>query len=483
MSLQSEILDGLSRANWTDSVANVKRTIVRVLAQLDQRATITDTQYFNHSFVPDFVVTWADPARSPRDIFLRLADTPTALIDDLRFLSLSSGHPLFIGLAGSEASANDDLELSQALAARGAMAADSAAVEELAVGPTGDFSQVVPAALLRGGQGLVREQTAEVLVESASGFFDAAREHQPEALTESSAEIVRHLEPTEAGRLMRFGRVVWEATGGDPASYPAATDLAGLDDDGLRFLLEEGPGDDAEFWRAVGRTVTVERIVALGLTDSPNLTPLVNANADRLLARTLMVKGRQARLTDPQIRWVVEAASIGLRGYDFTAYFAARGSDLTAEPDEAQGARIDEAREATRDVRVEEVTLRTAEGKKVAITAAESFDLATDEILEALGNREGVRVASVGIDVAGKTLICNLQTRTAAGHTSAQFDMLSLLKLGLPILWPLTSESAAFIADVEAGVHALSPAQQLFPPRRALPAVRGELGPAIDQGE
>jgi len=64
---------------------------------------------------------------------------------------------------------------------------------------------------------------------------------------------------------MNFGRIVWEATGGDPSQFPIRTALSGVDDTGLRFLLDEAPSDDPEFWRSVGRLVTLERLLLLGV--------------------------------------------------------------------------------------------------------------------------------------------------------------------------------------------------------------------------
>ena len=86
MSLQSEILSGLDVPNWDESIATVKRTVANALQALDRGIEIKDTRYFNHSFVPDFVLSWPRDAGRQRDVFLRLDSSAAFLNRDLDLL-------------------------------------------------------------------------------------------------------------------------------------------------------------------------------------------------------------------------------------------------------------------------------------------------------------------------------------------------------------------------------------------------------------
>ena len=72
MSLQSDIFDGLNIPNWDESITAVKLVVANALHRVDPSTSIEDTGYFNHSFVPDFLLTWPRDADWSRDVYLRL---------------------------------------------------------------------------------------------------------------------------------------------------------------------------------------------------------------------------------------------------------------------------------------------------------------------------------------------------------------------------------------------------------------------------
>lgn len=445
MTLQSEILDGLDVASWDDSVAMVKRTVANALRQLDRTATVTDTHYFNHSFVPDFVISWPGAGGRSRDLFLRLDTSASAFTGDVNYLG--DTQPVLMGLT--------ELDPVTAEAPTGPIVSDvrtevmltePAAVEILSKPPQGaGFAHVLPSALLKGGRGVVAEETASELTNASERFFSGARLHDPGAVESAFPAFASHLRKSETDGLVNFGRIVWEATGGEPTAFPVPTTLARLDDLGLRFLLAEGPPDDLLFWRSIGRTVSLERLVNLGVQGGPNLAAFVRANGDRLYARLLMVKASQPRLDVPGPTWAIEAKALALHGAGFVAYLAPRRDDLVATPDDdGRGVDFPTFRTRTADEQVETVTVKALDGKTVTIESDDIFDPGTDETLASVGVMlPGATVQGVGLLVAGKHLQCDFATRTASGHTNAQFDILSLLERALPILWPLTDPADA----------------------------------------
>ncbi len=440
MSLQGEILDGLNRPGWDDSIAAVKRAVSNALRRLDRGAVVTDTNYFNHSFVPDFVLTWPREPGHVRDVFLRLDSTNAFIANDIRYLG--DARPVMMGLAGLEAT-TDEVRRSEFDAATrdtAAMITEPAAVERFEVQPSSSFGQVLPAAVLKGGRGLVSEDAAVGLIGAADGFFAGARTHEPSAVEQSVPGLSKHLDRAQTARLLNFGRVVWEATGGDPSRFPVSSDLAGVDDTGLRFLLDEAPSDDVGFWRSVGRLVTLERLLSLGVRESKNLQPFVRANADRLNARVLLVKASQPKLDAAGPSWEVDAGGLVLRGGDFSAYMAPKRDDLTVRPDVYHGLDFNSFRRRSNREQVDTVTLVAGDGKTVSIESEDIFDPGTDAVLASVGDLPGSAVGAVGLLVDGKHLECEFVSGVASGHTNAVFDVMSLLERALPMLWPLTDE-------------------------------------------
>jgi hypothetical protein len=82
----------MSASRADDLIAGVKDAVFRELTQLDPRAQITSTNYFNHSFIPDFVISWHDGFRetTSRDIYLRTSLQSTTAGRDIEALAEKS---------------------------------------------------------------------------------------------------------------------------------------------------------------------------------------------------------------------------------------------------------------------------------------------------------------------------------------------------------------------------------------------------------
>src|SRR6266568_1384439 len=104
-SLLSAVSDALAIGPWSESTNAVKRAVINVLGQMDSRVQIEDTHYFNHSIVPDLVLTWPDSDTAERLLFLRLSKEPDLLADDL----LHVGHHRPILLPLDVVSESDEL--------------------------------------------------------------------------------------------------------------------------------------------------------------------------------------------------------------------------------------------------------------------------------------------------------------------------------------------------------------------------------------
>jgi hypothetical protein len=435
------VLAGLDIPGWDDSIAAVKGVLANALRRVDRTAEITDTNYFNHSFVPDFVLTWPSEAGRTRDVFLRLDGSDAFIAGDISYLG--GTHPVLLGLAGLDGTPDPGASDSQAAAKEASvMVTDPAALEELGEpSSTVDFRHVLPTALLKGGRGWITESAAAGLTVAAADFFAGARSHDTTPIAQAAPLLTDVLDENQGTRLVNLGRIVWEATGGDPAQFPVTTDLASVDDSGLLFLLDEAPSDDPSFWRSIGRTVSLDRLLALGVREPPNLEPFVRANADRLLARALLVKGSQPRLEDGTAKWIMQAGALAFLGYDFIAYLAPKRDDLAVTPDEGNSLSFAAFGQRTDQEQIDTVTVVAADGKKVTIKSEDLFDPATDTVLGSVGGLPGSTIESVGLIVSGTHLECDFLTRTATGRTNARFDIVSLLERGLPMLWPVADEA------------------------------------------
>jgi hypothetical protein len=469
MTLQSEILDGLGVPNWDDSINAVKRVVTNALRQLDRTMDIKDTRYFNHSFVPDFVLSWTRESRRTRDVFLRLDSSVPFLQRDIELLGREA--PLLLSLTPDWTTAQEPTQPGGDDSGTRTLVTEPSAVEQLGEASKGaNFGQVLPAALLKGGQGWIDQPLAQGMTSAAATFFSGAVSHEAGAVASALPDVAAHLDTAQRARVVNFGRIVWEATGGDPSRFPVTTDLSGLDDAALRFLLEEGPSESSTFWRSVGRLVELERLLGVGVRGGANLASLVRANADRLYARALVVKAAQRTLEDTGPAWTIESGALMLRGDDFAAYLTPRRDQLTVAVDEARPIDLETFRRRTADSQVETVTIVAGDGKRVTIESENIFDPSTDAVLASVGDLPGTAIASVGLIVGGKHLNCDFTSRVAAGYTNAVFDVVSLIERALPMLWPLTdSRDVAEVRRVRETITAVGLPPTLFDPDDDVP--------------
>lgn len=98
--LLASVNNALDTDSWDGAVSSVKQVMGRAIRELDETARLEVTNYFNHSFVPDYRITWPDPAVPDRDIYLRLGSSAEFIAGDLELIGDS--RPIFIGLSPLE---------------------------------------------------------------------------------------------------------------------------------------------------------------------------------------------------------------------------------------------------------------------------------------------------------------------------------------------------------------------------------------------
>ncbi|MFF7159615.1 hypothetical protein [Streptomyces sp. NPDC008139] len=70
--VQQSISQALDEPDDRAMFRQVKNIVAGHLRRMDPRATVTTTEFFNHTHVPDMVLEWPDRPRSPRRfIYLR----------------------------------------------------------------------------------------------------------------------------------------------------------------------------------------------------------------------------------------------------------------------------------------------------------------------------------------------------------------------------------------------------------------------------
>ncbi|MEU6115885.1 hypothetical protein ABZ840_15340 [Streptomyces sp. NPDC047117] len=317
--VDSQIQDALHQSSPDAAIRDVKHVMAKELQSLDPKSEIKATDYFNHTFVPDFVLSWKDASeRASRDVYLRLNVEGPFIERDLA--SLHEDSPAFISI-GREIHSDPDAEavtteyedclLSSALALENISSERSRT----------PLTQMLKTSLLQGGKGYLIGRSADG-VQKAVRRTDYALTHlDTEAVAESVRTVNEHFTGGFSSRMERVMQVLWSSRGGDVERFPgsgrrggalSAEELAEI----LPFLLRLEEIPNTEFWRSLGENINVRLLQDLeSWSASPNLNVLVNANLDRIKVKSAALDHAQPDLfedPDAGFSWKVEDSALCL---------------------------------------------------------------------------------------------------------------------------------------------------------------------------
>ncbi|MFK4149998.1 hypothetical protein [Streptomyces sp. NPDC004065] len=447
----SAVHAALEEPDPRNAVHRIKSIVADELANTDSRATVKKTDFFNHSFAPDLVLSW--PGESERLVFLKSDTRPAVLREDVN--AIRDKNPIVFALdqlgdftpTWSSGVPDDDT-----------LVADIEGMEVLIRSRRSDpVVGLASSAILQGGRGLLNESAAENVASSVSRGFSGAQVLDAAATQGAVAQIAGHFDRRRSSRLLRFLSAVWVGSGGTPASFPGEHDVTGdLDSAALEFLLGLPPIEDQEFWRRIGRSLTLESLASLKLEyDSQNLQYVVGANLDVLHARACRIHERQLELGEDRgsgFRWSLDRELLCLRGSRNIAYFAAKSEDLKVEAEEQDGITLQELLRRADSVRIpiSELELATPT-RTVSYATVNRDDISHDQELIQLSETFSsmARVKSAVATLMGsRPLICDFPSRTGKARTASKFPLGVFAPIALSLLTELSSSEKRSLDEV-----------------------------------
>jgi hypothetical protein len=222
--LRDALLIGDARA----SEESVRQIVTNQIRELDPQATPQPTGYFNHSWVPDFMIRWKDGV--DRSLFLRFDVNHASFRSDLEFAG-NANAPVFLDIAQPELHTSEILEPeSQAewgVASTEVMVTDHQALGALGQGVSenGDVRQATKQ-IVRGGRGRIDEPTAETVIDyyqRAAEILEPGRvrQAQPEALRGFLDVLEKPLSRIARLDLETELRTRWVRGGREPETFPS----------------------------------------------------------------------------------------------------------------------------------------------------------------------------------------------------------------------------------------------------------------------
>ncbi|MEV1116127.1 hypothetical protein AB0I91_13730 [Actinosynnema sp. NPDC049800] len=441
----------------SDSVDSVKSAVIDQLVGLDERIRIKKTEYFNHSFAPDLVVTWPrDPARHERNVYLRVTPNIEYLIDDLAMVG--DTHPIILDLDQTYRGEDEALinQLDDRSAAVNALVADPSGIDWLRTHQSSDFLKLVNGALTQGGRGLIDQPVAARTTATLTNGLDGALRTLEGPTRLATQVLERYLDGQQSSRIQGLLQAVWVGSGGRLDQFPGRKQLSEeLSPDALQFILEYDAIDDRDFWRRLGRHVSMKSLAQLDLpSGTKNLEHLMGLNMDVLWARSCRVKAEQDRLASGEKNgtyWFIDAGFVALKVDRYAAYLTDKVDELDRiAEDKSDGASIVDVshRASSLDIRVDEATL--SNGHQTVKYYSDTASVLDDENLAAFAEKLGGTPLVQRVEVVvgdGKHLSCDFTTFTSSGRTRTQLRLPELILGSVPLLRPLGANALRELLD------------------------------------
>lgn len=339
--VRTEVSRYLAASSAVDMIEGVQGVVEGELRALDPSATVTRTQRFNHSFVPDFVMSWSDSGPvSERQVFLRYDLTAVELADDVARLPEGS---MFVGLQDG-----DSLEEERSFEkyreeaeteSDTSLLTDTSALAEFVEQDDAPLTDVLRSNVARGAKGLLDYSAAQEITDTVATDWGDTAESRQEYLQLLTA-VDRHFSPDAAIRLRRTAQVLWMGLTGDlsPLDGDDGLALGQLSDVELRSLvpyLLENHDSESSFglWRHIGTMFTLDRLFSISdsLADI-DVTPLIANNTDRFVAKRARSYPETGTLNEQgELGWRVGLKKLALNTEHGRVDFASDGRRIRPE--------------------------------------------------------------------------------------------------------------------------------------------------------
>ncbi|WP_148062048.1 hypothetical protein [Micromonospora aurantiaca] len=442
MSQFGDAIAALVGQSPSERIGAIKAAVADNLRAADSRLKVDTTDHFNHSFVPDLILSWPGQTEKRR-VFLR---TSYRIGDLLRDVDLLAGDkPILMPLVPMlEQEHADASALHERTRESRTLVADPYGLEAFVKGR--DAAPVVGLlthAILQGGRGVITTRRAREISGQVAAGFSGARNAAYEATSTALAVGESNLDPHRASQLNRLLHALWIGSGAPPSEFPGGNGATvSLDEEALRFVLELPDLEDDAFWRRLGLSLTTSRLCQLiDFPANANLQRLLKYSAHRLTAKACRLITTSEHPPSAAPRWSITSSTLTLHLPRYRIHFAPRS--VTELPENTSIHQTVSAAELKRradtaGVDVAEVRLSNGDAT-VTYASIERPDVAQDDFLGAIAallSNGFVATVKVQIGNGSRSVRCSFDTRTGAGNGNARFLLAELATIAAPLLSP-----------------------------------------------
>jgi hypothetical protein len=435
-----QISAALDTNDARDAGERVHRVVADEMRSLDPTAKTEVTGYFNHSYVPDLVISWGKGKQLvQRPVFLRHSLRSSRASGDLANFDRNDLTAFYLSLAPDDPREETELVRARASERREShvLVTTVPALDDLA--PTSDDAPdpvlgLVRSSIVRSAKGAIVESDVENLVLPRDRQIE---QHELDAFAETVSSVFTE---DAVVRINRVFGIVEQALAEEP-SVEALLMSGNLTDSEIRELVPylltlDGVTRDRDFWVAVARLIDLTEIERMWSHFADlDLTPLASAGSGLWRAKRLQMSQRAEAIDDEEFdrtpRWSVTGNLLSAEVGDWRLTFANERTKMKTSDRDLLSARWDDLLPSLQSYTVTAVDLRGVATKsqygsresvdmkqRIAVfieSAEDSFHVPSVTVATGVGNEASEITANFSemmLDARPETDLATL-TRTA----------------------------------------------------------------------
>jgi len=225
-----------------------------------------------------------------------------------------------------------------------------------------------------------------------------------------------------------------------------------LNTESLSYLVKYMRTDDGDFWRRVGRGLTLADLESLDFADAEdNIASLIQANLDVISARATIVKpdplGLDEAVTGARFRWSKRGGHITFEAPKLFAVVGSAKTDLNDVDEEAAAAvSVDAFIDRARDTDLVEVSIHSGPDH---ISVKNDEGAISTERLRGVSATFGGSTEVAQVIVGSRTgrVTVDLPERSGTGKTQSKVRMADLLVTTIPLVVDVPDDVREGIAE------------------------------------
>lgn len=404
--LQEALHAAMNSSTPDEIVDGVKSIVSSEISGLDSSMEIEFTGYFNHTYMPDMVISWKGSDDS-RPLYIRNRINSDVTAAEIR--GLGSKEPVVLSLATADSDTAETVRASMGRIKHG-LVTDVASVNSIAskeaAGSGSPIMEVVRSSLLRIGRGILDTDDAATLSDAASRAISTESDVAARGLEDLERAASRVYAEDGLHQISRVGQLIQSVAAGNVNSgFESASGR--LSPAEARILIpymlnRDDISVDSPVWRRLSSLIDLTLIEDMDELDGLDLDRLMTSEAldNWTVTRAMLVATADDEMEKPRGSWFLRSGLLTAKVDHWLVLFTASDKRRLKGRADSLSANWEDIAPVVRPLIVDSADLRGL-SRRVAISTEESGNVVRDITSLTENIPDNYRVTSLGVRIPG----------------------------------------------------------------------------------